>query len=314
MRLRYWHGQRATPTARTSPAAEPGSSRDADIGGRVLSLCTLSSHGAIVVSSRQPIDPAALSGAALAAVLAIAMADGPFGPFDMTVGLTLLLVIYAYGHGARESPVQQLAFASVAAFCAYIMLGFPLERLFELTGQGTRDHTGSFITPGRALISWTAMFLFFAITEMLRGATMANAGEKPSTKDQATPPPAPVSGQRAKNLRESYDDTIRALHLLNGGGAVALLAFLGQVWSSEPLRKPLLGAIAVLVFGVVLTGTSTLVRVRDSLAAQHSGGRAISMSPLYHALLVAAFVCFIAALGWLLINLNEIASVQARQK
>jgi uncharacterized membrane protein YeiB len=80
-------------------------------------------------------------------------------------------------------------------------------------------------------------------------------------------------GLTAKDFTDQRNDAMRegvkALVLMNGGGAVALLAFLQAVWFKAPaLVKFILWGIALLVIGVGLAGLVHLFRVHTSNATQ----------------------------------------------
>ena len=73
------------------------------------------------------------------------------------------------------------------------------------------------------------------------------------------------TNQRNDAMREG----VKALLLMNGGSAVALLAFLQAIWKVEPaLVKYILWGIGFLVVGVILAGLVHLFRVRTSNATQ----------------------------------------------
>jgi hypothetical protein len=70
---------------------------------------------------------------------------------------------------------------------------------------------------------------------------------------------------RAQTLIESA----KSLALINGGGAVAVAAFLGQIWDktgAQPMRPFLLGAIGCLALGVAFASVLPYLRYRNSLA------------------------------------------------
>jgi len=62
---------------------------------------------------------------------------------------------------------------------------------------------------------------------------------------------------------------VKGLFMLNGGGAVALLAFLQAVWERNPaLAKVSLKGIAIFAFGVFLAGFVNFLRYHTSLSFQ----------------------------------------------
>lgn len=57
---------------------------------------------------------------------------------------------------------------------------------------------------------------------------------------------------RTKQRDQAASELVRALLIINGGGAVALLAFLQAIWASEKaLAKPTIAALVALAFGAV---------------------------------------------------------------
>jgi hypothetical protein len=77
--------------------------------------------------------------------------------------------------------------------------------------------------------------------------------------------PKDMTDQRNDAMREG----VKALVLMNGGGAVALLAFLQAIWSKEPaLIKYVLWGVGFLVIGVALTSLVHFFRYHTSLATQ----------------------------------------------
>ena len=69
-----------------------------------------------------------------------------------------------------------------------------------------------------------------------------------------------------KRRDEMYIHGVRALLLLNGGGAVALLAFLGQIWgNSLPLPPGIIHGMSYLVLGCGITGALHFLRYYTSL-------------------------------------------------
>jgi hypothetical protein len=64
---------------------------------------------------------------------------------------------------------------------------------------------------------------------------------------------------------ESVKEGVTALLLMNGGGAVALLAFLQATWQSDPvLAGYVVSAMVYLVMGVALAGLVHLLRFQAS--------------------------------------------------
>jgi hypothetical protein len=62
---------------------------------------------------------------------------------------------------------------------------------------------------------------------------------------------------------------VKGLFLLNGGGALALLAFLQAVWDKNPaLAKLALVGISIFAFGALLAGFVNFLRYHTSLSFQ----------------------------------------------
>lgn len=114
-----------------------------------------------------------------------------------------------------------------------------------------------------------------------------------------------TESQKVKNLRESYDSIVNSLYLINGGGAVALLAFLAQTWEKTGFpRRSILITIAILVLGVVLSSISTFQRMLYSRKDQASEDRQIELPWHYHAVLVSSLLCFVGSMVFLIYSLG----------
>lgn len=86
----------------------------------------------------------------------------------------------------------------------------------------------------------------------------------------------PSPGLQARDFTEQRNDALRegvkGLFLMNGGGAVAMLAFLQAIWKENPqLAKYVIGCIAFLAVGVFLAGLVQFFRYHASFNFQ--GGR-----------------------------------------
>ena len=105
--------------------------------------------------------------------------------------------------------------------------------------------------------------------------------------------------------KDLYDDRMRfgtegikSLLLINGGGAVALLAFLQQVWSKHPeLIVPVLFALTFLTLGLALTAPMNFVRIESNEAlAQKNKARLKRMSRIHRRLVSGSIACFVIAM------------------
>jgi hypothetical protein len=71
---------------------------------------------------------------------------------------------------------------------------------------------------------------------------------------------------------EALAEGVKGLFLMNGGGSVALLAFLQAIWKDQPLlAKYVVASIAILAVGVLLAGLVQFFRYHASFNFQ--GGR-----------------------------------------
>jgi hypothetical protein len=90
-------------------------------------------------------DQAALFGAALAAILTLVLATGPWEPLGLVFGIVLLAVVAAYYRpppptGWLDATTKAAAFAAVVGLVGFILLAFPLQELWIRPAQG-----GSFV-------------------------------------------------------------------------------------------------------------------------------------------------------------------------
>jgi hypothetical protein len=70
---------------------------------------------------------------------------------------------------------------------------------------------------------------------------------------------------RTRQRDQAASELVRALLIINGGGAAALLAFLQAIWSSQrALAKPTIVALIILAVGAVLAAAFHLFRYQAS--------------------------------------------------
>jgi hypothetical protein len=107
---------------------------------------------------------------------------------------------------------------------------------------------------------------------------------------------------------EMMNQGVRGLFLINGGAAVALLAFLQQIWNTnQELVAPILSSLEWLVYGVIVTATVNFARSESSrIHDLFSGGRAkkvtqVTLFFLDRALFLISIACFVVAM-WLLLG------------
>lgn len=80
--------------------------------------------------------------------------------------------------------------------------------------------------------------------------------------------PSEFTEQRIDAMREG----VKGLFLMNGGGSVALLAFLQAIWTDDPpLAERVVFGLAFLVVGVFLAGLVHFSRVHTANALQRTG-------------------------------------------
>ncbi|MBI3355996.1 MAG: hypothetical protein HY038_04360 [Nitrospirae bacterium] len=87
------------------------------------------------------------------------------------------------------------------------------------------------------------------------------------------------SGLLASDFTEQRNDALRegvkGLFLINGGGAVAMLAFLQAIWKDQPqLAKPVIECISIFAFGLFLAGLVQFFRYHASFNFQSGRSRA----------------------------------------
>ena len=87
---------------------------------------------------------------------------------------------------------------------------------------------------------------------------------------------------------------IRGLLLLNGGGAVALLAFLQVAWDKNPALVPsIVSAMIPLVVGAACAVAVHFLRIQTSLHWKEHGKW---LKPLHIGVMVTSFVLFLAGM------------------
>jgi hypothetical protein len=127
------------------------------------------------VNSR--VDDLALAGAAVAAVVAIAAADGPYEPFESVLGLVLailLAVLYrpSPSDSAQLAWVRSAAAAAVGALVLCLILAFPID-------QVVRNVSAS-VNPVDVGVSWALsgvwLVAFLNLLVILRFTALRPAG------------------------------------------------------------------------------------------------------------------------------------------
>jgi hypothetical protein len=111
-------------------------------------------------------------------------------------------------------------------------------------------------------------------------------------------PPEAYTKQRDGDIAQA----VKGLFIINGGGALALLAFFKEVWTKEPsLARAMLWSIGFLVIGAGFAGAVHLVRYEASKRHQQGDGDAQTFSKTYLYLASCSLGCFIVAMIWTLV-------------
>src|SRR5690606_41401356 len=84
-----------------------------------------------------------------------------------------------------------------------------------------------------------------------------------------------------KSRADVLTESVKALLLVNGGGAVALLAFLQSIWSNTALARVTLGGIALMGAGLVFALLVQPFRFSQSKSVQRRGDRKTVVGFLY---------------------------------
>ncbi len=134
------------------------------------------------------IDPAALAAATLAAGLSLMLSEGPWDPWSMAIGTTLLLLLFSYDQSPVRTWWQTAAFASVAAICLTIFFAFPLEWALERCSCSPPEKDGSRVTGYHLVPIWFFSGIVVAILDWFR----VDRPPAPQPPENAVMPQAPV--------------------------------------------------------------------------------------------------------------------------
>jgi len=117
--------------------------------------------------------------------------------------------------------------------------------------------------------------------------------------------PEHLTQQRDKSASE----LVRALLIINGGGAAALLAFLQAIWtSSRELAKPTVIALIILAFGAVCAAAFHFLRHQASW--QHQSGNANDWARSRRSYLTCAVLSMLAfILGVAVVSIGVLAKL-----
>ena len=93
-------------------------------------------------------------------------------------------------------------------------------------------------------------------------------------------------GGSLEQRTEIASQGMRGLFLINGGGAVALLAFLQSAWTTNPVLIPYVASgITSLTFGLVFAATVPFVRIATSLYYESGNNNRARCYSFWHRLL-----------------------------
>lgn len=124
-------------------------------------------------------------------------------------------------------------------------------------------------------------------------------------RDMATS--EPPTGLQVQDFTEQRNDALRegvkGLFVINGGGAIAMLAFLQAIWEKNPnLAKYVIGCLVLFSIGVFLAGLVQFFRYHASFSFQ--GGRNGAVK-VYRILYLTTAYCSLVAF---LVGVSVVAS------
>jgi hypothetical protein len=125
---------------------------------------------------------------------------------------------------------------------------------------------------------------------------MANQNETTSPTEEISPsdPIGPKARHDARMVMGN--ESVRGLFMINGGGAVALLAFLQQLWAEQPdLARWVMAGLALFTLGIAFAAPISQLRAESSLAHQYGPPeRAHCLRGLHIALTWLSIIAFVA--------------------
>ena len=106
---------------------------------------------------------------------------------------------------------------------------------------------------------------------------------------------------------------VRGLFLINGGGAVALLAFLQVIWKEVTALVPfVVWGLVPMVLGVAAAACIQFIRVESSLHWEATSGRGKTLAKVHRRLSLFSIICFLAGMfviiAGALSNLPDVAT------
>ena len=104
-----------------------------------------------------------------------------------------------------------------------------------------------------------------------------------------------------KQRDESMSQAVKGLFIINGGAALALLAFFKDVWSARPdLAASMLKSMSLLVIGVALAGSIHLLRYVASFHYQTQDGSGPTYRTAFLILAWCSLSMFCFGVVWLI--------------
>lgn len=77
---------------------------------------------------------AVILGIALAAIVTVAMTSGSFTHWDSIIGITLIVILFSFGHEAHASRGMNFIFSSILSLSVVLAIGFLVETVYVLAG------------------------------------------------------------------------------------------------------------------------------------------------------------------------------------
>ena len=108
----------------------------------------------------------------------------------------------------------------------------------------------------------------------------------------------PTDAEFTEQRNDAIREAVKGLFLMNGGGSVALLAFLQAIWSGKDnaiLAKYIVLGISVMAAGVAFAGVVHFIRYHT--AFQFQGRGFVKYRRLYLGCGYLSLICFIVGLG-----------------
>lgn len=116
-------------------------------------------------------------------------------------------------------------------------------------------------------------------------------------------PPEVYTKQRDGDIAQA----VKGLFIINGGGALGLLAFFKDVWNTQPsLARTILGSLTFLVVGAALAGAVHVVRYVASFRYQQGDSTAPTLRLTYIYLAICSLGAFIVAMIVMIVGMWQV--------